>query len=78
MEFTKANFERVKTDMAVGCGEHLASLATLLGVSPSHQEEFFSFTKENFSTLYSSDETTAEELLAKLDSELSANPRLRD
>ena len=78
MEFTRANFERVKIDMAVGGGEHLASLATLLGVSHSHQEEFFSLTKENFSNLYSSDETTAEELLAKLDSELSANPRLRD
>jgi len=78
IEFTRANFERVKTDMAVGGGEHLASLATLLGVSPSHQEEFFSLTKENFSNFYSSDETTAEELLAKLDLELSVNPQLRD
>lgn len=78
LEFTIANLDRIKTDMAAGGGEHLRALATLLGVSVSHQEAFFSITKEKFSSLYSSDKTTAEELVEKLMAEISAHPELRD
>ncbi len=78
LEFTKVNFERVRTDMAVGGGEHLTSLATLLGVSDSCKAEFFSLTKNRFSTLFISDQIAPEELLAELDSELSANPHMKD
>ncbi len=78
LEFTIANLDRIKTDMAAGGGEHLRALATLLGVSVSHQEAFFSITKEKFSSLYSSDKTTAEELVEKLMAEISTNPELRD
>ncbi len=76
MEFTKANLGRIKTDMAAGGGEHLRALATLLGVPVSQQDAFFSITKENFTDLYSSDSTTAEELLEKLRAEISSNPGL--
>ena len=78
LEFTIANLDHIKTDMASGDGEHLRTLATLLGVSVSHQEAFFFITKEKFSALYSSDKTTAEELVKKLKSEISAHPELRD
>ena len=78
LEFTKANFARVRSDMAVGGGEHLESLAALLGISDSHKSEFFSLTKNNFSTLFSSEHTTAEEMLTKLNSKLSIYPELRD
>ncbi len=76
LEFTKANLGRIKTDMAAGGGEHLRALSTLLGVPVSQQQTFFSITKENFSDLYSSDKTTAEELLEKLRVEVSSNPGL--
>ena len=76
LEFTMANLDHIKTDMASGGGEHLRALATPLGVSVSHQEAFFSITKEKFSTLYSSDKTTAEELVKKLKAEISAHPEL--
>jgi hypothetical protein len=55
---------------------HLSSLATLLGVPARNQQDFFALTKANFSTLFSSEQTTAEELLARLEEELSANPAL--
>jgi len=74
--FSKMNLERIKTDMAVGGGEHLTSLATLLEIPAYNQQEFFTLTKSNFSTLFSSEQTTAEELLARLDDELNANPNL--
>ena len=78
LEFTKVNFERVRTDMAVGGGEHLTSPATLMGISDSRKPEFFSLTKDKFSTLFRSDQVTPEELLAMLDSEISADPYLKD
>ena len=76
LAFSKVNLERIKSDMAVGGGEHLTSLATLLGVPAHNQQDFFALTKANFNTLSGSQETTAEELLVRLDNELSANPRL--
>ncbi len=78
LEFTKDNFERLRTDMAVGGGEHLTSLATLMGIPDSRKPEFFSLTKNKFSTLFRSDQVTPEELLAMLDSEISADPYLKD
>ncbi len=74
--FSKMNLERIKTDMAVGGGEHLTSLATLMEIPAHNQQEFSALTKSNFSTLFISEQTTAEELLARLDNELSAKPGL--
>jgi len=76
LAFSRVQLERIKTDMAVGGGEHLTSLATLLGVPPQNQPEFFALTKANFSTLFSAEPTTAEELLARLDDQLDAHPAL--
>jgi hypothetical protein len=76
LAFSKVNLERIKTDMALGGGEHLTSLATLLDVPARNQPEFFALTKANFSTLFGDENTTAEELLARIDNELDANPEL--
>ena len=77
LAFSKVNLERIKTDMALGGGEHLTSLATLLDIPAHNQQEFFALTKTNFSALFDYENTTAEELLARLDNELDANPNLR-
>jgi hypothetical protein len=71
LAFSKMNLERIKTDMAVGGGEHLTSLATLMEIPAHNQQEFFALTKSDFSILFSSEQTTAEELLARLDLFLS-------
>jgi hypothetical protein len=76
LAFSRVQLERIKTDMAVGGGEHLAALATLLGVPSDNQPQFFALTKANFSTLFGSEQTTAEELLARLDNQLDAHPAL--
>jgi len=73
LAFSKVKLERIKTDMAMGGGEDLTSLATLLEVPAHNQQEFFAITKANFGTLFNSEQTTAEELLARLEGELSAN-----
>ena len=73
--FTRDNFSRLKEDMALGHGEYLASLATLLGVPESQQAEFFAFTKENFSSLVSSEQVTPDEMLDALKHELATHPQ---
>lgn len=70
--FTAVNFERVREDMARGGGEYLTSLAALMGIPEAEQPEFFALTKESFPTLFGSDETTPEQLLARLDQVMSA------
>jgi hypothetical protein len=75
--FTDQNFDRIREDMALGGGEHLASLAALLDIPEAQQPSFFRLTKEKFSILFSSANTTPEEMLAKLDKELTTHPDLR-
>lgn len=70
--FTAVNFDRIREDMARGGGEHLASLASLMGIPASEQPAFFELTRESFPTLFSSDQTTPEELLANLEQAMDA------
>ena len=74
-EFANVNLNRLKQDMAAGQGEYLASLATLLGVDPNRQPEFFALTQSRFAVLFPNDRTTAAEMLATLNRELRADPR---
>jgi len=75
--FAAANFDHLKEDMAAGQGEHLASLATLLGVPKDRQPEFFSFTKANFPVLYPSEQATSDEMITSLTREMSTHPQFR-
>ncbi|MEE9398101.1 MAG: DUF3015 family protein [Methylococcales bacterium] len=71
MIFVKSNFNRVRSDMAVGAGEYLTTLAVLLSIDNAKKEHFYVFTKENFGHLFVSSETTAEELVAHLYREMA-------
>ena len=75
--FADANFDRLRAEMAVGNGEHLASLGFLLGVSENYQQEFFVLAKNRFPSLFDSEQTTPEQVVARLDRELAAYPLLR-
>lgn len=48
--FASATFENLQQEMAQGQGEHLTSLATLLGVPPAYHKEFFILAQENYKT----------------------------
>ena len=77
-QFAAANLDRLKEDMARGGGEHLTAFAYLLGIKESHQTEFFAVTKQNYPMLFGSEETTSDEMLARLDTELAAYPAWRN
>ncbi|MCA1837532.1 MAG: DUF3015 domain-containing protein [Actinobacteria bacterium] len=64
--FTTMNFDYVKQDLARGQGEHLASLATLMGVSESDQPRFFTVAQGRASELARSQDATPAAVLMAL------------
>jgi len=64
--FTSLNFDNLSQEMAQGGGEHLASLAALLGVPAEQQPAFFAMTQEKYATLVQSGETTPAAMLKAL------------
>ena len=74
--FAAMNFENLSQDMARGEGEHLASLATLMGVPEEHQAEFFTLTQERYTTLIRSGEKTPVAMLTALHDAMQAHPVL--
>ncbi len=66
LRYVRANFDRIRSDIAVGEGEHLATLAVLLDIDESKTHQFFQLSKSHFNELYPYDETTPEELVHHL------------
>jgi len=73
--FAAANIQRLEEDIARGGGEHLSSFAHLLGIRDSHRDEFYAMTKQQYPVLFSSNPTTPEQLLARLNAELDVHPQ---
>ena len=74
--YAAINFENLAQEMAQGRGEHLASLATLMGVPAEHQAEFFAMTQEQYTTLIQSGEATPVALLKALNAAMAGHPVL--
>jgi len=74
--FAEINFENLSQEMAQGQGEHLASLATLLGVPAEHHAEFFAMTQERYTSLIQSGETTPVAMLKALNAAIAGHPVL--
>jgi DUF3015 family protein len=74
--FANLNFENLSQEMAQGGGEHLASLATLMGVPAEQQPAFFAMTQEKYTTLIQSGETTPAAMLKALHETMAAHPVL--
>ncbi|MBV1928117.1 MAG: DUF3015 domain-containing protein [Gammaproteobacteria bacterium] len=70
-EFVTANFSQLRTDMSVGRGEYLATLATLMSVNEADKEQFYAITKNSFASIFASSETTAKELIVNLKKEVA-------
>lgn len=49
--FASTNFENLSQEIAQGQGEHLASLATLMGVPPEHHAAFFALAQKRYTSL---------------------------
>jgi len=69
-------FESLAQEMAQGRGEHLASLAALLGVPEEAQPEFFALVQEKYTMLVGSNHTTAVTMLQALQAAMAERPTL--
>jgi hypothetical protein len=74
--FAEVNFESLAQEMAQGQGEHLASLATLLGVPSEYQPTFFAMTQEKYTKLIQSGEASPVAMLAALHESMAGQPVL--
>ena len=74
--FANLNFDNLSQEMAQGGGEHLASLATLLGVPEERHPAFFAMTQEKYATLVQSGETTPAAMLKALHEAMAEHPVL--
>ena len=74
--FASLTFENLSQEMAQGGGEHLASLATLMGVPAEQQPAFFAMTQEKYATLIQSGETMPRAMLQALQDAMAAHPVL--
>src|SRR5712692_5130893 len=74
--FAEINFENLSQEMAQGRGEHLASLATLMGVPAEHQAAFFALTQEKYTTLIQSGETAPVAMIKALNAAMASHPVL--
>ncbi|MGH7232775.1 MAG: DUF3015 domain-containing protein [Nitrospiraceae bacterium] len=76
MMFAASNYDSLSQEMAQGGGEHLASLATLMGVPAEQQSEFFSLTQDKYTTLIQSGETAPVAMLKALQDAAASHPVL--
>jgi hypothetical protein len=74
--FAAANIDRLARDSAVGRGESLDTLATILEVRDGDRAAFGQFAQSHFSQLFPSDRVTSEEMLQSLDALLRESQRL--
>ncbi len=74
--FASLNFENLAQDMAQGQGEHLASLATLMGIPAAQQPAFFTMTQEKYASLVAAGETSPVALVKALNEAVATNPML--
>lgn len=74
--FAEMNFQNLSQEMAQGHGEHLASMATLMGVPADHQAEFFAMTQERYTSLIKAGEASPVAMVKALNDAVAAHPVL--
>ncbi len=74
--FAAVNFENLSQDIAQGYGEHLASLATLMGVPTEKQPAFFAMAQERYTILTQNGEANPVALIKALNDAMASHPIL--
>jgi hypothetical protein len=74
--FAALNFDNLAQDMAQGQGEHLASLATLMGIPADQQPAFFAMTQERYAYFVSAGESSPAAMVKALNDAAATQPKL--
>jgi hypothetical protein len=74
--FAAINFDNLAQDMAQGHGEHLTSLATLMGIPADQQPAFFAMTQERYASLVKAGESSPGAMVKALNEAVATHPTL--
>jgi hypothetical protein len=74
--FVGANLDSLAHDIAMGQGESLESLATVMGIRESDKAGFFSVTKENYALIFASANVTAADVLNSIYTVMAKDDKL--
>jgi Protein of unknown function (DUF3015) len=74
--FAAVNFENLSQEMAQGQGEHLTSLATLMGIPVAQQPAFFAMTQEKYTSLVQAGETSPKAVVKAIHDAMDNHPVL--
>jgi len=74
--FAELNTDALAQEMAQGSGEHLASMATLLGVPQPQHEVFFAMAQGRYAVLSSTGDMSGAAMVKTLNEGISADPLL--
>jgi Protein of unknown function (DUF3015) len=74
--FAAINFDNLSQEMAQGQGEHLASLATLMGIPSDQHPTFFAMTQEKYTTLIQAGETSPKAVVKAIHDAMADHPVL--
>ncbi len=64
--YTGSNLDKLARDASRGSGESLETLAELIGVEEQDKAAFFKVTQQNFSSIFATENTTADQVLVSL------------
>jgi hypothetical protein len=74
--FTGSNMDKLARDMSVGHGESLETMANLMGIQEQDKEHFYTASQQNFDKIFSSEDVTAEQVLASLNAVMAKDETL--
>ena len=74
--FAVVNFDNLSQEMAQGQGEHLASMATLMGIPVEQHQEFFVVSQEQYATLFEMGEPSPKTMVNAMYSAIADHPVL--
>lgn len=74
--FAAINFDNLAQDMAQGRGEHLSSLATLMGIPAEQQPAFFAMTQERYAFFVQAGESSPSAMVKALNDAVATQPKL--
>ncbi|MCP9440572.1 MAG: DUF3015 domain-containing protein [Nitrospira sp.] len=74
--FAELNADALAQEMAQGRGEHLASMATLLGVPQQQHEAFFTMAQGRYAALASSGDLSPASMVKALNEGIAVDPAL--
>jgi hypothetical protein len=74
--FAELTYDSLSQEMAQGKGEHLTSLATLMGVPAEQHPVFFTMAQEKYESMVQAGEASPARLVRELSDGISAHPVL--